>query len=409
MNLSQYVFEQSNCYFNTVTAKVLPKDSDEAILRENFFLEGQEQQSLHWKLFEQPVKHVGIKLIPTWRCNLRCTHCFVLHKLQRHDPKPLDVTGFLNFVDSILDTCDLERFGISFIGGEATLEAEKCVVIWDQIVEKLTKKGVPDFVSNITTNGTNWSRPIAELFSRIGTIMVSVDGNALYHNKQRKPYSEDLKGVDLYELALRNIKRMSLMGFSKKIVVQASLYDEGFDKSILRSFYKDILSCGVQRDQIVVGSAVPTPINKREIPLYEKYLKQFIFNKPCCTYRLGKEIVVDNSGDVFADYFKDSKGSLLGTLDNSFSEIIENHKQFLLNTMPVLNDDKCKSCPVIGACWGRCSNTEFLKPSEHCDQQSLLDLCQTFARNDTLVSKYIKSGQPNDNLRIPESDFYTHS
>lgn len=405
--LSHYVFEQSDCYFNTVTSVHLPKDSSEETLRENFFLQGQEEAAVHSKLFGRPVDQVGIKIIPTWRCNLRCGHCFVLHKLQKQDSVRFDVDGFLRMVDSILDTCPITRFGISFIGGEATLEADMCSAIWDGVSERLNKKGVPTFISTITTNGTNWDRPTVELLARIGTIMVSVDGNAAYHNKQRRPYSDGLKNEDLYHRTLRNIKRMVLMGWSQKITVQASLYDDGFNEEGVREFYRDLLSCGVDRPRISVGAAVPTPLNRKETNLFEKYLAQSIFNRPCCTYRYGSELVVDNTSNVYADYFKESEETVLGTFDSPFSEIIEKHKQMVKRIMPVLNDEKCQKCPVLGACWGRCSNTEFLKPSEVCDQEGLLRTCQEFARKDLLVSKYMKTGSKDD----PRSkgDFYTHS
>lgn len=408
MQLSKYVFEQSDCYFNTVTAVQLPKNSDEDTLRKHFFLRGQEEASVHWRLFEVPIEQVGIKIIPTWRCNLRCGHCFVLHKLQKKDAETFDVDKFLGFVDSILETNQIKRFGISFIGGEATLEAEKCVRVWDGVAERLKRKNITNFISNLTTNGTNWDRQSVELFARIGTIMVSVDGNNLHHNKQRRPFFDELKKEDLYKLTLRNIKKMVLMGFGKKITVQASLYDDGFNKETLHEFYKDLLLCGVERKRIIVGSAVPTPVNKKETDLYKRYLAKFIFNRPCCTYRHGNEFVVDNTGNVYADYFKDSTESILGTVNTPFHEIIEKHKQLVLNIMPVLNDDKCKECPVLGACWGRCSNTEFLKPSEMCDQESLLNICQEFAKKDQLVQKYLKVGK-DDNQPKSESDFYTHS
>lgn len=407
MNLSHYVFEQSDCFFNSVTSKQLPKDSDEATLREHFFLDGQEQEAVHHRLFGDPVTQVGIKVIPTWRCNLRCKHCFVLHKLVKEDSQPFDTEAFLKFVDEILATAKLQRFGVSFIGGEATLEAPQVRYVIEEIEKRLEGTGTK-FISTLTSNGTLWNRDVAELLNTVKSIMFSLDSHAVYHNWQRIPYDQALKGQDLYQLTLRNIKRAVMMGFGPKIRVQASLYDEGFKEEHLRQFYKDVLAAGIPEDRIVVGSAVPTPINQRETNLYRKYLASYVFNRPCCTYRYGRELVADCSGNIYADYFKESEWTHLGTFQTPFPEIIEKHKQMVLNTMPVLNDDKCKVCPVLGACWGRCSNSEFLKPSDICDPQALHQVCKTLADQDKLVSRYIKVG-PNDSQPESEDNLYTHS
>lgn len=402
--LSHYVFEQSDCYFNTVTTVRLPKDSDEETFRKNFFLKGQERDAVNFRLFT-PVTQIGIKVIPTWRCNLRCTHCFVLHKLQKKDQKLFDVNGFLKLVDALLDKFPLKIFGVTFVGGECTLESEMCCEILDGIEKRIAKYPL-DFWSSLTTNGTNWDRPTVELYSKIRRIMVSLDGSAAYHNKQRHAFDESLRGQDLYKLTLRNIKRMALMGFTGKMSIQASLYDEGFQKHIVADFYRDLLSCGIPRPQICIGSAVPTPTNattKKETELYKTYLARYLFNRPCCTWRFGKELVVDNTNKVYSDYFQDSNESVLGNFDSPVEEILKNHELFVRQKMPVLNDEKCQSCPVLGACWGRCSNTDFLKPSTICNPEALLQLCQEFAKSDKLVSKYIKG---TNNV---QSDLYTHS
>lgn len=406
MKLSHYVYEEDDAYFNIVTLKSLPKDSDEQTFKKHLFLEGQEERAVQHRMFEQPIEQVGIKVIPTWMCNLRCNHCFVLKKLVKQDPKPFNVDGFLRFTDNILSSTKLQKFGLSFIGGEATLEPTVCIEIYDRVKEMTDAVGIP-LISTITTNGTTWNQDIAELFSRIGTITFSVDGNSVTHNNQRHAFV-GLDGVDLYKTTLRNIKRCVMLGFRNQVRVQAALYDETFTDEIVRQYYRDVLAAGVLQDRITVGCAVPTVTNPKDTELYRKYLVTFMFNRPCCKYRYGNEFVVDPDGALYCDYFVKSELSILGDLNTPFSTVLERHKRLISETMPVLNDPKCKACPVLGACWGRCCNTEFMKPSQMCNQESLHKLCLKYASENQLVSQFRKV-RVYDHKRREEADFYTHS
>lgn len=393
--LSHYIYEEGDELFNLVTTKSLPKDSDEATLKEHFFLKGQEGRSLHHRLFDWPIDQVGIKVIPTWKCNLRCGHCFVLDKLTKEDHEPFDVDRLLVFLESIIETTKIKKFGVAFIGGEATLEAEKCIEIFDRVSERLEGTGIK-FYTTLTTNGTIWNKAVAELFSKLHTVVFSVDGNAKSHNAQRKGLNI-LQGSDLHAITLRNIKRSVLMGFTKKIRIQSSTNDSSFNKDLLVEFYESVLKTGVPKKQITIGATVPTKLNKFQTELYKTYLTTSIYNRPCCKYRFGKEFVTDVKGDVYCDYFLDSETSAIGKLETPFPEILEKHKQLILDTMPVLNDKKCLSCPVIGACWGRCCNTEFLKPSSLCNQEELQNLCEKQASDKKLMHKYRKQRSEYDN------------
>lgn len=395
--LSHYVYEEGDQLFNLITTKCLPKKSNKETLRKNFFLKGQEKQSINHRLFEWPIDQIGLKIIPTWKCNLRCGHCFVLHKLTKQDRPPFDTDRLMGFLENIIETTDIKKFGISFIGGEAAIEADKCNEIYDRVANRLKDTDIK-FHTTMTTNGTIWNKDVAELFNRLDTLVFSVDGNAATHNMQRKGL-DVLQGKDLHKITLRNIKRAVLMGFVKKIRVQSSTNDDSFNKNTLTDFFKDVLSTGVPRSQITVGSTVPTKLNKLQTKLYKTYLSTYIYNRPCCKYRFGKEFVVDATGAVYCDYFIDAKSSVVGTLETPFTQILEKHKEIILNSMPVLNDDKCLSCPVIGACWGRCCNTEFLKPSSLCNQKELHNLCLQEASKENLTDRYRKQRSQYDNQR----------
>ena len=50
----------------------------------------------------------------------------------------------------------------------------------------------------------------------------------------------------------------------------------------------------------------------------------------------------------------------IGTIYDSIDDLLENKKTDILNNMPVLQDKNCLECPLIGYCWGFCTNASPL-------------------------------------------------
>lgn len=387
MKLSQHIYKTSNGLFNLLTATFLPKDASDEELSNNYFFEGQELQAIHHRLYDDKIEIIGIKITPTWRCNLRCKHCFVLNKLVQKDSEEFQVPRLCNFLRNAIVRCpSLTKMQMAFVGGEVSLEATKCIEILDAFHEIVKQAGIKS-ESTVTTNGTIWSESLVELVDKVDWVTISLDGDEENHNAQRKVASPDLKGMNVYKTTLRNIKRLVLMGYTDKIRVQAALSDESFGEEQLQRFYKDVIQAGVPHNRITVGSIMPTHQRPEAYAVYHQYLQENLFKSPCCKWRIGRELVIDASHQVYADYFEAAENSLLGTLEDDFDHIKANHEELVRKTLPVLNDAKCLKCPVVGACWGRCS-TDFLNPSSICDQQGLHQTVLGHAEKDTLVNEY---------------------
>jgi len=55
--------------------------------------------------------------------------------------------------------------------------------------------------------------------------------------------------------------------------------------------------------------------------------------------------------------------------------------------MPALQDPACRRCPVIGYCWGGCTNSRLLtenRPSAFCDQLALVEKVKRLATEGSL-------------------------
>lgn len=385
MKLSKYVFKTNGGLFNLVTATFLPIDSSVELLRANFFLEGQEKDAILATVDNKKVESIGLKITPTWRCTLRCKHCFVLGKLVKKDDSEFSIAGFRKFLQSMVDnTPDLKSVTLGLVGGEISLDSEKSCMIFDTAIRVLDQSGI-SLYSTATTNGTVMNEWFVSLAGRLNSIVISVDGDSITHNEQRKAASLELVGVDLYRHTLRNIKRLVVLGFRSKIIVQAAVNFD--DRVILRRFISDLVNSGVDPENIKIGTITPTDHNPDITDVYLNYIKGNIYRQPCCKWRVGRNFVIDNSNTVYVDYFRDAIESQVGTLDDSFSDIIARHREYVMRTFPGLVDPKCMACPVLGACWGRCP-TSIRSLSEICDPDALLDTVTNLANSDKLVSRY---------------------
>jgi radical SAM protein with 4Fe4S-binding SPASM domain len=218
--------------------------------------------------------------------------------------------------------------------------------------------------------------------------MISLDGIESTHNNQRISLDGN---NNPYTTTLNNIKRLVQYGLRDKLKVQASLplsiiSDDGI---MARQFYKDMLMAGVKLENIHFGFTSPTRKNPKVSHNFRERMSKVEFHRPCCKYRLDTHYIIDDGGLVYADYFEDVSETYLGTLNDEISTIETNHVNLIKRTIPVLNDDKCIKCPVVGMCWGWCaaSHNHFVKPSEYCSQELLHESIKASAEAGTLSKR----------------------
>jgi radical SAM protein with 4Fe4S-binding SPASM domain len=378
--LNHFVFEESDKLVNITTKKYLPKDSTKEELHKNYFLEGQEQDSIDYFLFGKEKTNFSIDLIPTWECNLRCGHCFVLHELLKKDTREINKDLLVSFIKKLLETYPSVTNGtIQFIGGEPTLRSEKNL----ELIRSL--KDIPNLKIKFsaTSNGSFCDKTSIEFFSVLDSLVISLDGPEAINNLQRKSITGD---KNPFWTTIETIKKLVSAGMRDKLIVQASLNEEHMTKENLVEFYKILLMCGVKFEKIIPGFVCPTSHNPKLDREFVEVHKKNVRNKPCCKYRHMVNFVVDNSNNVFCDYFDATSKNLLGSLSDPISKIAENHEKIIRESFSVLNDPKCKKCPVIGLCWGWCTNTKGLNPSEHCDQDLLIEKAKKNAEEDNLIN-----------------------
>ena len=389
---SSFVFETQfkgqKSFYDLVSRTVLPITASEDELSYCNMLEGQESNSLETRLFRSP-KHVGFRIIPTWQCNLRCPHCYVMHDLKGPAAEvglEFPVDDFVGFVERLHDRYKFTHMTLAFLGGESFLKPETCSTVIDKIDALVLERGIK--IRKIVTSNLcyNIGEQEEAYLKKLDHITVSVDGPEHVHNAQRK--SATVKNP--YRQTISNLhKIMSYM--NGKVSVQGAIGFEDATPQNIADFIYVITSLGIPREKIQLGYKASTKRYTSDRDNETEFLKTHeFFTTPCCAWRFMSNFIVGPNGMVSGD-FHDTKQSSLGYVHDPVKTIEQAFKDNIYKNMAVLNDETCKKCPALGVCWGRCVNTRPAtenKPSLYCDQKGLIEKVKTMADAGTLVESF---------------------
>lgn len=385
--LSNYVRKAEiggvECYYCTVQKTSLPVTAGEDELARGCFLAGQETQAVNRVLFTPP-SMVKMTVIPTWECNLRCRHCCVIDRLVKRDTHELDVGSLERFIVDLIAGYGTKQIRVVFCGGEPFLRpgcVTECLDMLDRVGEKH-----PDvrLHRTVTTNlSLDLTDEIVGCLSRMNMFAVSIDGLKKSHNWQRIPLDRKSLG-DPFTKSVENIKALMLAGMRNKIHVQAAVKDE-FTADILE-FYRTFMRLGVPKKNIKYSGWHPTERTPEpSVAFLDHFYQGTKFTKPCCKFQCMGSFMVDSANLISTDFYTHE---VVGRLGDRLEDIEANFQKVVRGTMPVLHDEKCRACPVLGYCWGGCINSAPLtgmNPSQYCNQPLLMEQ----------VDEMFRSGQIN--------------
>lgn len=381
--------QDKDVFYNTVTKHVLPEDSSPELLESELFLAGQENKSIE-RVLTTPPEVFHLTVIPTWECNLRCSHCSVLTLLKKKDPDKINPDDISRFADLWLERFPSSKYLIfALLGGEPLLRTQDCIDLTKKITE-ICKERKVNCLSTLTTNLT---LPITdstlELFDYCCEIGVSLDGNKFEHNWQRKSLNGDIS--DPWQLTYENIKILVEHGFADKIRIKAALRDQHINKENYKNFLTSLAEIGVNLDRVTYGVVHPTEHHAHlDSPNYTSYILKRIklIPIPCCKFRMQNQFHVEPNGDLYDAYFRYARDKI-GNVSESIDTILERRKEVIRKTFPVFNDPGCSDCPVVGYCWGGCINSRTLvkdRPSQFCNRAGLTEHVNKLAENGNLVA-----------------------
>lgn len=125
-----------------------------------------------------------ILVAPTWKCNLRCTYCFVRNNNLVNDEVSMSSEVATRIIDALdLGLTNVENICIHFYGGEPFTNISAI----ETMVKRAREKRRGRFSFAVTTNGTILSKDILHLLrSGSFSIVLSIDGPAEVHDECRR-------------------------------------------------------------------------------------------------------------------------------------------------------------------------------------------------------------------------------
>jgi radical SAM protein with 4Fe4S-binding SPASM domain len=380
--------ESDYILFHSITKKELPVDSDENELKSHFFLKGQEREAIRERLFNVEPKYLHFTILNTWECNLRCSHCCVLHLLQKKDTHKIDKSKIRPFLEQYFDKFkNTPTLSVYFLGGESLIYPEEVLSFIDIFKEFTESRGLRLDIGTTTNLAFQLTPEHIRVFEALNTIGISLDGFKEYHNKQRKSL---IKEEDPFDITVGNIKKLVKLGFRDKLFVQAALKKEVYSEEYAVDFTKFLLRLGVKLERTKVGSVYPTEKTKTLDPLWGHYKTHNILlkDRPCCKYELMQNIQLNPDNILYDNYYTQVE-SVLGKLDDHIDDIFNKNIDLIMKTVPALNDENCLNCPALGYCWGGCVNsfsTVKYKPSELCSKEYIVPLVKQLADDGNLIN-----------------------
>lgn len=119
----------------------------------------------------------------TQQCNLRCRYCYVENPGSQSF---MSEKTARKAVDFMLTFDDMDRFGISFYGGEPLLNFPLVKSTMEYASHEAEKRGFPEVKYHVTSNGTLMTDDMIAFFTEYNIdVMLSMDGPASVHDAMR--------------------------------------------------------------------------------------------------------------------------------------------------------------------------------------------------------------------------------
>lgn len=322
-------------------------------------LAGQELDAIHDVLFGG--SFAGVIVVPSWECNLRCPHCYVLNRLRRPTGNPDGVVDFgrlTAFVDALAER---RKPRLYVVGGEPFLHPRLAA----RLGEYCTARG---FAYGCTTNGVWEWADAAPAIAHMDLVTFSLDGPPDEHNRVRRALNYE---PDTFSVAYRNMRRVVREFPGVKVIAQGSVCRDGVGLDTYQEFRLLMLYAGVKSENITYGTAMATE-RKAGPDIYAGYLARQTRGRPCCDFSLGKNLIVYGD-EIYQSYYRMDRQEPIGRLGDSVDSVLDRYKAGILAEMPMLRDPTCVSeCRAVGLCWGLCSNAapsfKDGRPSSVCDR-----------------------------------------
>lgn len=155
----------------------------------------------------------------TYRCNLRCVHCYVEPPMREKQPVDLPTSAWMGILEQLID---IGVWHVTFTGGEALCRPDIF-----EIMEYARDKGI---FFNLKTNGTLITEPVADRLRELG--LTGADVSLYGATRETHEYVTGIAGsYDRTIRALNMLRERKIRTSIKSVMMRCNVTEhEGIDK-----------------------------------------------------------------------------------------------------------------------------------------------------------------------------------
>jgi len=310
--------------------------------------------------FDESSFHLFIN--PTMNCNFKCWYCYETHIKSSKMSDEIIVKTRELIVKNVVKNKKVQRFILSWFGGEPLLYFEKTVLPILSFAHKISSDRDVQFYCDFTTNGYLINEEMIESFKKYGvsSFQITLDGNEEKHNKvrfvskSRGSYKEIIHNIKL--LCTNQFKVAVRINYTKDNLDGLELIKNDFDKFTLEerkymtfSFHRvwqETLDCK-DNLEVVTQNLLSSGFN-----VATDYSTDTVRNS--CYADRKNQVTLNYNGEIFKctarDFTSENKEGILkdgGEID--WNERFQERMNSKFKNKP------CLSCQILPICNGGCS------------------------------------------------------
>lgn len=203
-------------------------------------------------------------------CNITCTYCFAHGGSYGGKATMMDFETGRKAIDWLLDQSeDAGACQVTLFGGEPLMNLDLIKQIVPYAKTQANERGI-EITFGMTTNGTLLSgEALAFIMQEDIGIMVSLDGNADTHNRNRKFHN----GQNTYDVIVENTRKAVSMR-KENIKVRATMTSQNLD---IGQIAEDLSVLGTNAVEVAPTTEhpnSPTAIKKEHLPELKQHLRK---------------------------------------------------------------------------------------------------------------------------------------
>lgn len=356
----EYILGFNNFVRNNIDSDFISTLRSESILTtEEEDIEYVETLILNNNIQNYSTHTIGLTILPTIDCNLRCPYCFEESKPHGLMSKKT-ADKLVEFIES--HKCS-QSISLSWFGGEPLLGRDIIEYLLPKIysISNLSIKS-----HSMITNGTLLNEQVSKIFENypLDSVQITFDGDKKIHNKRRF-YNN---GLGTYDDIIKNIEKFAIRFPDTNIALRINLdnknkhtyldifnnlsdHFKGYNVSIYPGFLRANRGC--ENENFFS--------TEDHINFYKKIWKSGFYDfgypqlcaKGCSATKTCSYIIGPN-GEIYKCWeHVGYKDKIVGSIYNNE---LSNQKLFndFIFRGNCLNDYKCKSCRLLPICSGGC-------------------------------------------------------